>query len=49
VRTLEAFLASSGNAARAAHSLFVHYNALRQRLGTIEGVLGVSLDVPRLA
>lgn len=44
MRTLEAFLAASGNAARAAQVLFVHYNTLRHRLGTIEQVLGVSLD-----
>jgi purine catabolism regulator len=46
VRTLEAFLAASGNAARAAQGLFVHYNTLRHRLGVIEQVLGVSLDDP---
>ena len=44
VRTLEAFLASGGNAARAAQALFVHYNTLRHRLGTIEQVLGQDLD-----
>jgi purine catabolism regulator len=46
VRTLEAFLAASGNAARAAQALFVHYNTLRHRLAVIEQVLGVSLDDP---
>jgi len=46
IRTLEAFLASSGNAARAAQALYVHYNTLRHRLGVIEHVLGISLDDP---
>ena len=44
VRTLEAFLACNGNVATAARSLFVHYNTLRNRIATIEGVLGPSLD-----
>ena len=44
VRTLEAFLAAGGNAARAAQALYVHYNTLRHRLGTIEQVLGLDLD-----
>jgi purine catabolism regulator len=44
VRTLEVFLACSGNARRAAQELFVHYNTLRHRLGTIEQVLAVDLD-----
>ncbi|MGE3271851.1 MAG: PucR family transcriptional regulator [Chloroflexota bacterium] len=44
VRTLEVYLASSGNAARAAQTLFVHYNTVRQRLATIESVLGTSPD-----
>ena len=44
VRTLEAFLAAGGNAARAAQALFVHYNTLRHRLGTIEQVLALDLD-----
>ena len=43
VRTLEAFLASGCNAARAAQALYVHYNTLRHRLGTIEQVLGQDL------
>jgi purine catabolism regulator len=43
-RTLDAFLACSGNGAKAAQSLFVHYNTLRHRLGVIEQVLGISLD-----
>ena len=43
VRTLEAFLASGCNAARAAQALYVHYNTLRLRLGTIEQVLGQDL------
>jgi purine catabolism regulator len=46
VPTLDAFLAASGNAARAAQALFVHYNTLRHRLGVIEQVLGGSLDDP---
>jgi purine catabolism regulator len=46
VRTLEAFLAASGNAAKAAQALFVHYNTVRHRLGTVEQILGVSLDDP---
>jgi len=44
VRTLDAFLAAGGNAARAAQALFVHYNTLRHRLGTIEQVLALDLD-----
>jgi purine catabolism regulator len=44
VRTLETFLACSGNAARAAQTLFIHYNTVRQRLATIEALLGQSLD-----
>jgi PucR family transcriptional regulator, purine catabolism regulatory protein len=44
MRTLDAFLGCSGNAARAAQTLFVHYNTVRQRLATIEGLLGQSLD-----
>jgi PucR family transcriptional regulator, purine catabolism regulatory protein len=44
VRTLEAFLAAGCNAARASQELFVHYNTLRHRLGTIEQVLGQDLD-----
>jgi purine catabolism regulator len=44
VRTLEVFLACSGNAARAAQALFVHYNTLRHRIGTIEQVLAIDLD-----
>ncbi|MCC7371810.1 MAG: PucR family transcriptional regulator ligand-binding domain-containing protein [Chloroflexi bacterium] len=44
VRTLEVFLACSGNGAKAAHVLYVHYNTVRQRLATVEQVLGQSLD-----
>ena len=44
VRTLEAFLACNGNVATAARSLFVHYNTLRNRLATIEQVLGLPLE-----
>ena len=46
VRTLDAFLAASGNAAKAAQALFVHYNTLRHRLGVIEQILSLSLDDP---
>jgi len=44
VRTLDAFLACSGNGAKAAQALFVHYNTLRQRLAVAEQVLGADLD-----
>jgi PucR family transcriptional regulator, purine catabolism regulatory protein len=44
VSTLEVFLGQSGNATLAARVLFVHYNTLRNRLHTIEQVLGLSLD-----
>ena len=44
VRTLDVFLACSGNGAKAAQALFVHYNTVRQRLATIEGLLGHGLD-----
>ena len=44
VRSLEAFLACNGNVATAARSLFVHYNTLRNRITTIEQVLGLTLD-----
>jgi purine catabolism regulator len=46
VPTLDAFLAASGNGAKAAQALFIHYNTLRHRLGVMEQVLGVSLDDP---
>jgi purine catabolism regulator len=46
VRTLDAYLGQSGNATLAAKALFVHYNTLRQRLRTIEQILGASLDDP---
>jgi purine catabolism regulator len=46
VRTLDAFLAASGNAAKAAQALFIHYNTLRHRLATMEQILGASLDDP---
>jgi len=44
LRTLDAFLTCSGNGAKAAQALFVHYNTLRHRLAVIEQVLGISLD-----
>jgi purine catabolism regulator len=44
VRTLDVFLASGGNMAKASQALFVHYNTLRHRLTTIEQILGLSLD-----
>ena len=44
VSTLDAFLTASGNAARAAQALFIHYNTLRHRLATIEQVLAIDLD-----
>lgn len=44
VGTLETFLSCNGNVATAARRLFVHYNTLRNRIATIEHVLGLTLD-----
>lgn len=44
LRTLEAYLACGGSAAKAATELYVHRNTLRKRVARIEEVLGIDLS-----
>lgn len=46
LQTLEAYLDSGGNTAKAAKQLFVHRNTLRQRLERITALLDLELSAP---